>query len=115
MTSKAPISTPRSGKTSTRKRTDANGHYHHLDTINRVKHHGSIAKFIKEENVQDGIMYALEKNNVLYVLAGSIRDDGPLPPVIGNAYEAQGAMRDHIRKATTVDLHGHHAAHHRHG
>lgn len=79
-----------------------NGHYHHLDTINRVKYHGSIAKFIKEENVQDGIMYALEKNNVPYVLAGSIRDDGPLPPVIGNAYEAQGAMRDHIRKATTV-------------
>lgn len=79
-----------------------NGHYHHLDTINRVKYHGSIAKFIEEENVQDGIMYALEKNNVPYVLAGSIRDDGPLPPVIGNAYEAQGAMRDHIRKATTV-------------
>lgn len=79
-----------------------NGHYHHLDTINRVKYHGSIAKFIEEENVQDGIMHALEKNNVSYVLAGSIRDDGPLPPVIGNAYEAQRAMRDHIRKATTV-------------
>lgn len=78
------------------------GHYHHLDTINRVKYHGSIAKFIEEEGVHDGIMYSLEKNHVPYVLAGSIRDDGPLPPVIGNAYEAQNAMRDHIRKATTV-------------
>lgn len=78
------------------------GHYHHLDTINRVRYHGSIAQFIKEEGVHDGIMYSLEKNRVPYVLAGSIRDDGPLPPVIGNAYEAQNAMRDHIRKATTV-------------
>lgn len=79
-----------------------NGHYHHLDTINRVKYHGSIAKFIEEEHVNDGIMYSLEKNHVPYVLAGSIRDDGPLPPVIGNAYDAQNAMRNHIRKATTV-------------
>ena len=78
------------------------GHYHHLDTINRVRYHGSIAKFIEEENVHDGIMFSLEKNRVPYVLAGSIRDDGPLPPVIGNAYEAQNAMRSHIRKATTV-------------
>ena len=67
-----------------------------------MKYHGSIAKFIEEEHVRDGIMYSLEKNRVPYVLAGSIRDDGPLPPVIGNAYEAQNAMRDHIRKATTV-------------
>ena len=37
-----------------------------------------------------------------YVLAGSIRDDGPLPPVIGNVYQAQDAMRDQVRSATTV-------------
>lgn len=79
-----------------------NGHYNHLDTINRVRYHGSIAKFIEEENVYDGIMYSLEKNHVPYVLAGSIRDDGPLPPVIGDVYQAQNVMRDHIRKATTV-------------
>ena len=36
------------------------------------------------------------------MLAGSIRDDGPLPPVLGNAYEAQDAMRDQVRDATTV-------------
>ena len=36
------------------------------------------------------------------VLAGSIRDDGPLPEVIGNAYDAQNAMRDVIKDATTV-------------
>ena len=78
------------------------GHYNHLDTINRVRFHGSIGRFIEEEGVTDGIMHALEKNGVPYVLAGSIRDDGPLPGVFANVYEAQDAMRDHLRKATTV-------------
>lgn len=78
------------------------GHYHHLDTINSVRLHGSIGRFIEEEQVDNGIMYALEKTGVPYVLAGSIRDDGPLPCVCGNAYEAQDAMRAHLRKATTV-------------
>ncbi len=78
------------------------GHYNHIDTINKVRFHGSIKKFIEEENIDDGIIYSLEKNNVPYVLAGSIRDDGPLPPVYANAYEAQDAMRSHVRKATTV-------------
>ena len=40
--------------------------------------------------------------NVPYVLAGSIRDDGPLPEIIANVYEAQDAMRYHARRATTV-------------
>ncbi|MBO4364743.1 MAG: hypothetical protein J5804_00435 [Eggerthellaceae bacterium] len=78
------------------------GHYNHLDTINRVRLHGSIPAFIREEGIQDGIIYSLEKHNVPYVLAGSIRDDGPLPSVLGNAYEAQDAMRAHVSKATTV-------------
>ena len=79
-----------------------NGHYNHLDTINRVKLHGSIPAFIKNEGIDNGIIYSLEKNNVPYVLAGSIRDDGPLPEVYANVYQAQDAMRAHVRKATTV-------------
>jgi len=79
-----------------------NGHYNHLDTINRVRYHGSIPAFIKNENIDNGIIYSCEKNHVPYVLAGSIRDDGPLPPVYGNVYEAQDAMRAQVRKATTV-------------
>ncbi|NHM17014.1 hypothetical protein GMI69_10250 [Eggerthellaceae bacterium zg-887] len=78
------------------------GHYHHLDTINRVRYWGSIEKLIEEEGVHDGIMHAIVKNDVPYVLAGSIRDDGPLPEVYGNAYAAQDAMRNHLRRATTV-------------
>lgn len=79
-----------------------NGHYNHLDTINRVKADGGIRAFIEKENIHDGIIYTLEKCGIPYVLGGSIRDDGPLPPVYGNVYEAQDAMRNEIRKATTV-------------
>ena len=64
--------------------------------------YGSFGRFIEEEQVSGGIMHALEKKGVPYVLAGSIRDDGPLPCVLGNAYDAQDAMRSHLRKATTV-------------
>lgn len=78
------------------------GHYNHLDTINEVRRHGSIARTIEELKIRDGIIYACEKKGVPYVLAGSIRDDGPLPEVIADSYEAQDAMREHARKATTV-------------
>ena len=79
-----------------------NGHYHHLDVINKVRESGSIPRFVEEHNIGDGILYACCKHKVPFVLAGSIRDDGPLPEVIGDAYAAQGAMRDMIRDATTV-------------
>lgn len=78
------------------------GHYNHLDTLNRVRFHGSIEKFIEEEKIDNGIVYSLVKNNVPFVLAGSIRDDGPLPEIYENAYEAQDAMRKQISKATTI-------------
>jgi hypothetical protein len=53
-------------------------------------------------SVADGIMAALERRRIPYVLAGSIRDDGPLPGVISDVYDAQDAMRVHSRRATTV-------------
>lgn len=82
--------------------SDHNGHYNHIDTINRVRRSGSIPAFIEDEHISDGIMYSCVKNNVPFVLCGSIRDDGPLPEVRANVYEGQEAMRDCIRKATTV-------------
>ena len=78
------------------------GHYNHLDTINRVRYYGSISGIILHEKLRDGIMAACEESRVPYVLAGSIRDDGPLPEVIGNVYEAQDRMRDMVQDATTV-------------
>ena len=64
-----------------------NGHYNHLDVINRVRRSGSIPQFIEDYKIDDGIMYSCVKNKIPFVLTGSIRDDGPLPEVIGNAYE----------------------------
>jgi hypothetical protein len=78
------------------------GHYNHLDLINKVRRAGSIPQAIKDLGLRDGIIYACEKKQIPYVLAGSIRDDGPLPEVISDVYAAQDAMRVHARKATTV-------------
>ncbi len=78
------------------------GHYHHLDAINRIRAVGSIEEGIIEGTVSTGVMRALIKKNVPYVLAGSIRDDGPLPGVIADVYTAQDRMRALARRATTV-------------
>jgi len=83
-------------------KTYPQGHYHHIDTINRVRQLGSIPAFIEQENIRDGIMYNCVKNRIPYVLTGSIRDDGPLPEVYADVYEGQDAMRRHISKATTI-------------
>jgi hypothetical protein len=78
------------------------GHYHHLDAINQVRRAGSMAKAMKTGLIKDGVMHALWEKGVPYVLAGSIRDDGPLPEVITDALAAQDAMRALTSRATTV-------------
>ena len=78
------------------------GHYNHLDTLNRVRGYGSIQAFLEREDLHDGIVYTCLKHRVPLVLAGSIRDDGPLPEVYADVYAAQNAMRDCARRATTV-------------
>lgn len=78
------------------------GHYHHLDIINQARQYKSLDQFIGTTAVEDSVIGACVKNKVPVVLAGSIRDDGPLPGVIADAYAAQDAMRQHTRKATTV-------------
>jgi len=84
------------------KRSVALGHYKHLDTINRVRTLGSIKQAIDRGVVKDGIIRALVEKRIPYVLAGSIRDDGPLPGVIESAYVAQDGMRSLARQATTI-------------
>lgn len=79
-----------------------NGHYNHLDVINMVRRSGSISDFIRDYGIDNGIIYSCVKNNVPFVLTGSIRDDGPLPEVYADAYDGQSAMREIISKATTV-------------
>ncbi len=83
-------------------RSVPNGHYNHLDVCNKVRESGSIEQFIKDQNLNDGIICSCVRNHVPIVLAGSIRDDGPLPEVIGDVYKAADAMRDQLRDCTTV-------------
>jgi hypothetical protein len=78
------------------------GHYHHLDAINQVRRAGSIVGVMAAGLIQDGVMHALWEKGVPYVLAGSIRDDGPLPEVITDVMAAQDAMRALTSRATTV-------------
>jgi lysine-ketoglutarate reductase/saccharopine dehydrogenase-like protein (TIGR00300 family) len=78
------------------------GHYNHLDVLNTIRKAGSITAGLQALNIQNGIIRACERKGVPYVLAGSIRDDGPLPETIGDVYQSQDRMRVHARLATTV-------------
>ncbi len=84
------------------KRTLALGHYMHLDALNRIRGVGSIRKAIDEGLIKDGVMRAAILKGLPYVLAGSIRDDGPMPGVTADVYRAQDEMRSLARQATTV-------------
>src|SRR5262249_1344287 len=73
------------------------GHEHHLRAINTIRRLGGIRAAVEKGVLKSGIMYECIKNNVDLVLAGSIRDDGPLPEVITDTLVAQARMRDAIR------------------
>ena len=79
-----------------------NGHYCHLDAINNVLKAGSVEKAIDEYGLNNGLICSCVRNNVPFVMASSLRDDGPMGGVIDSMTEAQDAMREHTKKATTV-------------
>jgi lysine-ketoglutarate reductase/saccharopine dehydrogenase-like protein (TIGR00300 family) len=74
-------------------RTMPHGHEHHLRTINRIRAIGSIEDAVRQGVITSGIMAACVKQGVQIVMAGTIRDDGPLPGVITDSMQAQSAMR----------------------
>jgi lysine-ketoglutarate reductase/saccharopine dehydrogenase-like protein (TIGR00300 family) len=76
------------------------GHEHHLRAINRIRRVGGIRQAVEQGMLTEGIMYECVRNNVDFVLAGSIRDDGPLPDVVTDALEAQRKMRERIHGVT---------------
>lgn len=76
------------------------GHEHHLRTINRIRRLGGIRQAVDQGLLTDGIMYECIRHQVPYVLAGSIRDDGPLPDVITDSLVAQTAMRNLVPGVT---------------
>ena len=84
------------------KRSVTMGHYMHLDALNTIRRIGSIREAIDQGHIKNGIMHAVTHKDIPCVLAGSIRDDGPMPGVIADVYQAQDAMRGLTRRATTI-------------
>jgi len=78
------------------------GHRNHMDAINAVFKAGSIANMVKTKKLTKGIMYECVKNKVPFVLAGSIRDDGPLPDVITDVTQAQHEYKKVLKDASMV-------------
>ncbi len=78
------------------------GHQHHLRAINTVRAAGSIAAAVANGTVTGGVMYECVRHNVPYVLAGSIRDDGPLPETEMDLIAAQSAYQEAIRGADMI-------------
>jgi len=78
------------------------GHKNHMRAINRINLCGSIKEAIKQNVLTWGIMYDIETNNIPYCLAGSIRDDGPLPETVTDMIEAQTQYAKIIDGASMV-------------
>jgi lysine-ketoglutarate reductase/saccharopine dehydrogenase-like protein (TIGR00300 family) len=76
------------------------GHEHHLRAINRIRRAGGIRSAVESGVLTSGIMVECVRHGVDFLLAGSIRDDGPLPEVITDVLEAQQRMREKIRGVT---------------
>lgn len=78
------------------------GHRNHIYAINEINKAGSIKDAVEKGILNQGIMYECVKNDVPFVLAGSIRDDGPLPDVITDVIEAQDEMRKYVQDVDMV-------------
>lgn len=73
------------------------GHRNHLRAINAVRAVGSLEKALEAGLLREGITYEVMQRNIPMVLAGSIRDDGPMPGVINDMQEAQRKMRQEVQ------------------
>jgi len=78
------------------------GHRNHMDAINSVFRAGSISNMVKTKKLKKGIMFECVKRKIPFVLAGSIRDDGPLPDVITDVSLAQKRYKEVLKDAKLV-------------
>jgi len=76
------------------------GHENHMRAINAIRGAGGIAAAVAQGILRQGVMYQCVRQKIDFVLAGSIRDDGPLPEVVADALEAQRVMRSKIGGVT---------------
>jgi lysine-ketoglutarate reductase/saccharopine dehydrogenase-like protein (TIGR00300 family) len=78
------------------------GHKHHLRAINMVRGYGGIANAVNAGAIPGGVMYECVKKGVPFVLAGSIRDDGPLPDTLMDLIAAQAAYAEALKGADLI-------------
>ncbi len=78
------------------------GHRNHMEAINEVFKAGGLRAMVDKKILKSGVMYECIKNNVPFVLAGSIRDDGPLPDVVTDVVEAQRKYKEIVKGARMV-------------
>jgi lysine-ketoglutarate reductase/saccharopine dehydrogenase-like protein (TIGR00300 family) len=83
-------------------RQDEHGHRNHMRAINAIYHAGSIRAAVEQGVLTRGVLFECVKNNVPFVLAGSLRDDGPLPDTLTDMNAAQDAYADQIQGAGLV-------------
>ncbi|NLY46542.1 MAG: TIGR00300 family protein [Tissierella sp.] len=83
-----------------------NGYRNHMRAINQVNGYGSIRDIVNAKALESGIMYECVKNNVPFVLAGSLRDDGPLPDTVTDMIEAQDQYAKLLSDADIVLIMG---------
>lgn len=83
-------------------RLEQHGHRNHMRAINAIYHAGNIAKAVECGRLASGVMYECVKAGVPFVLAGSLRDDGPLPDTITDMNQAQDAYAEYVKDAGVV-------------
>ncbi|HUQ92231.1 MAG TPA: TIGR00300 family protein [Bryobacteraceae bacterium] len=83
-------------------RLEEHGHRNHMRAINAVYHAGGIRAAVEKGKLTTGVMYECVKAGIPFVLAGSLRDDGPLPDTITDMNAAQDAYAEQLRGAGVV-------------
>jgi lysine-ketoglutarate reductase/saccharopine dehydrogenase-like protein (TIGR00300 family) len=83
-------------------RQEEHGHRNHMRAINAIYHAGGIAQAVESGRLTRGVMYEAVKAKVPFVLAGSLRDDGPLPETITDMNRAQDAYAEQLKGAGLV-------------
>ena len=83
-------------------RQEEHGHRNHMRAINAIYRAGSVKQAVESGRLASGVLYECVKAGVPFVLAGSLRDDGPLPDTITDMNAAQDAYAEHLKGAGLV-------------
>jgi lysine-ketoglutarate reductase/saccharopine dehydrogenase-like protein (TIGR00300 family) len=78
------------------------GHHHHMRAINAVRRAGGLRQAVDQGIVTSGVLYECQRSGIEYVLAGSIRDDGPLPETIMDLVVAQDRYAECLKDVSLV-------------